>query len=284
MDSIFAKCELQMNTRAVEEFVVTNSTKNLLKIIPYIGCKAGFSDIFDRIIPSSIEGPIYDVFGGSGAFAFYASHRFGSHRVTYNDNNPVVVNLIKHVQTDPTTLWNLYHEHYRKSSTDYYYSVRERDLEDGIVGAADFLYLAKNAFSGKIRFNSRNKFNAPIRKGSTCPRVNFDGLMDLSRVIANLTITNRDYKEFATVRSSLLYLDPPYFNNTNGHYNGVLNLQEFKQFLRCVEDDNQVVLSEQNPPEVFDLPDSYTVYPILLRRSLQYFTQRQSNEIIAVNF
>ena len=273
-----------MSIKSVEEFVVNNGKKNRLKLIPYVGCKAGFSDIFDRIVPSSFEGNIYDVFGGSGSFAFYASHRFGSHRVIYNDNNPIVVNLIKHVQTDPKTLWSLYDEHYRQSSTEHYYRVRTRDLEDGVGGAADFLYLAKNAFSGKIRFNSRNKFNSSIRKGSTCPRLNFDALMDLSRVIANLTITNRDYREFTTVQDSLLYLDPPYFNNTNGHYNGVLNLQEFKQFLRSVEDRNHLVLSEQNSPETFDLPNSYTVYPVLLSRSMQYFTQRQSREIIAVNF
>ena len=267
-----------------EDFVVTNQPVHPLKIIPYIGCKAGFKDIFDQIIPDGLKCRIYDVFGGGGSFAFYACNRFGSSQVTYNDNNPVVTNLIKQVQLNPTRLWELYNEHYLKSSETYYYQVRNLALENGVEGAANFLYLAKNAFSGKIRFNSKNKFNSPIRKGSTCPKLSLQMLTQLSSTIGNLTIMNKNYTEFSDVQNSFIYLDPPYFNNTNGHYNGVLGLDEFNQFLRTIEKNNKVVLSEQNRPEIFKLPSSYTVHSIRLQRSLQYFTQRQSEEIIAFNF
>ena len=265
------------------EFVVTNKRTNL-KIIPYIGCKAGFKDIFDKVIPDNLACRIYDIFGGGGAFSFYACNRFGSHRVTYNDNNPVVVNLIRQVQASPLRLWKLYNEHYKNASTEYYYHVRDLCLENGVEGAANFLYLAKNAFSGKIRFNSSNKFNSPIRKGSSCPKVHLDSLLNLSKTIQDLTIMNEDYKAFACVDNSFLYLDPPYFNNTNGHYNGVLDLGEFNQFLRTIELKNKVVLSEQNHPNIFDLPESYTVRSITLMRSLQYFTQNKSEEMIAFNY
>ena len=265
------------------EFVVTNK-RATLKIIPYIGCKAGFKDIFDKIIPDTLAGRMYDIFGGGGAFSFYACNRFGSHRVTYNDNNPIVVNLIRHVQTSPLRLWELYNEHYHNSSTEYYYHVRNLCLQNGVAGAANFLYLAKNAFSGKIRFNSSNKFNSPIRKGSSCPKVHLDSLLNLSKTIQDLTILNEDYKAFACVDNAFLYLDPPYFNNANGHYNGVLDLGAFNQFLRTIELKNKVVLSEQNHPNIFDLPESYTVRPITLMRSLQYFTQHKSEEMIAFNF
>ena len=264
------------------EFIVTNKRAKL-KIIPYIGCKAGFTNIFDKIIPDTLAGRIYDVFGGGGAFSLYACDRFGSHRVTYNDNNPIVVNLIRHVQKSPLRLWDLYTEHYNNSSTEYYYHVRNLCLQNGVEGAANFLYLAKNAFSGKIRFNSSNKFNSPIRKGSSCPKIDRESLLNLSKTIQDLTIINEDYKAFACVDNSFFYLDPPYFNNTNGHYNGVLDLAEFNQFLRTIELRNKVVLSEQNHPNIFELPESYTVRPITLMRSLQYFTQNKSKEMIAFN-
>ena len=64
------------------KFFVTNKRTNL-KIIPYIGCKAGFNDIFDRIIPDNLVCPICDIFGGGGAFSLYACNRFGSHQVTH---------------------------------------------------------------------------------------------------------------------------------------------------------------------------------------------------------
>jgi len=265
------------------EYFVKNKRTDL-KIIPYIGCKAGFSDIFDKIIPDNLTCRIYDIFGGGGAFSFYACNRFGSHRVTYNDNNPIVVNLIQYVQTSPNRLWELYNDHYKNSSTEYYYHVRNLCLENGVEGAANFLYLAKNAFSGKIRFNSSNKFNSPIRKGSSCPKVNLQSLLSLSKTIQDLTIMNKDYKDFTCLDNSFLYLDPPYFNNTNGHYNGVLNLGEFNQFLRTIELKNKVVLSEQNHPEIFDLPESYTVRSITLMRSLQYITQNKSKEMIAFKY
>lgn len=266
------------------EFVVSNRRYTGLKLIPYIGCKAGFTHIFDEILPQNIDGCIYDVFGGGGSFAFYACSRYGSHRVTYNDNNPVLVNLIQHVKQDPKLLCSLYNEHYQKSSSDYYYYVRELNIDTGLDGAANFLYLAKNAFSGKIRFNSRNRFNSPIRKNSTCPKLDIPALMILSETIQDMNITNRDYTEFSDVSNSLVYLDPPYFNNDNGHYNGVIDLQEFNHFLRSVEVVNKVVLSEQNKPTIFNLPNSYSVRSVHLRRSLQYITQNQSREIIAFNF
>ncbi len=265
------------------DFVVTNKRANL-KIIPYIGCKAGFKDIFDKLIPDDLGCHIYDIFGGGGAFSLYACNRFGSHRVTYNDNNPIVVNLIQQIQTSPLRLWELYNEHYNNASTEYYYHVRNLCLENGVEGAANFLYLAKNAFSGKIRFNSRNKFNSPIRKGSSCPKVSLDSLLNLSKTIQDLTLMNKDYRTFDCVHNSFLYLDPPYFNNTNGHYNGVLDLEEFNQFLRTIELTNKIVLSEQNHPDIFDLPETYTVRSITLKRSLQYVTQNKSEEMIAFNY
>lgn len=266
------------------QFIVRNRSHSGLKIIPYIGCKAGFDHVFDQVIPAELDRPIYDIFGGGGSFAFYAAKRFGSHKVTYNDNNPVIVNLIEQLKLNPTQLWTLYNKHYQRASVEHYYRVRDQEIADGLEGAANFLYLAKNAFSGKIRFNAQNRFNSPIRKGSNCPKLKLDAVLKLSELIQDMTITNLDYKQFTHIRSSLVYLDPPYFNNLNGHYNGVLNLNEFNQYLRTIERNNMVVLSEQNNPEIFELSKSYNVFRIMLRRSLQYQTQQQSQEIIACNY
>ena len=130
------------------KLVVKNKRANL-KIIPYIGCKAGFKIIFDEIIPDSLTCNIYDIFGGGGAFSFYACDRFGSRRVTYNDNNPIVVNLIRQVQISPLRLWELYNEHYKKSSAEYYYQVREKCLETGVGELRTSFILRKMRFQGK---------------------------------------------------------------------------------------------------------------------------------------
>ena len=266
------------------EFVVRNN-RRALKIIPYIGCKSGFSHIFDSLIPDECAGGrIYDVFGGGGGFSFYACARFGSQNVVYNDHNPVITNLMEALKSDPGGLWTEYQAHRRRSSADYYLRVRKMDIGEGLAGAGRFFYLAKNAFSGKIRFNSKNEFNAPMRKRSACPDVSIDLLRSLSSTIKDLTITCKDFAEYGRTTGGFVYLDPPYMNNPNGHYNAIVQLGAFMSFVKGIEGSNRVMISEHNDPETLGLSGSYRVYRIRLGRSLQYFTQNDSNEIIAINY
>lgn len=268
-----------------QQFMVKNKrcAKNL-KLIPYIGCKSGFAHIFDSLIPDKYGKKIYDVFGGGGGFAFYACDRFGSENVVYNDHNPIIINLIKTLKKYPTELYNEYQTHYKNSDPDYYLKIRKKDLQDGIAGAGRFYYLAKNAFSGKIRFNSRNKFNSPMRKNAKCPQVNLEALQHLSKTIRRLTVSMNDFNEYLTIKNSFIYLDPPYMNNTNGHYNAVVETDMFINFIKKVEKSNKIMISEQNNPNFLGLSSKYKVFQITLNRSLQYFTQHQSKEIIAINY
>ena len=259
--------------------------RNRYHLIPYIGNKSGFAHIFDSLIPSSTsKRKIYDVFGGGASFSIYASYRFGSKNVIYNDNNPTIVNFVRCVKNNPKGLAQEYFKHKRKSSEQHYLDVRQMSLDDGLVGAGRFLYLAKNAFSGKIRFNSSNRFNSPMRKQSKCPNLELEHLSNISRIIKNITITNESYLNYEDVSKGFLYLDPPYLENTNNHYNGVPRTDEFIRFVKRVGNKNMVMISEQNKPQDLSLSKKYTVFDIFLRRSLQYFTQNDSKEIIAINY
>lgn len=268
-----------------QKYEVRNG-RNKYHLIPYIGNKSGFSDIFDDLIPDHIvDGRrIVDVFGGSGAFAIYCCFRFGSDTVTYNDNNPVLCNFMTAVRDDVSGLIEQYEIHRENSSQDYFTKVRTQSLTDDTVGAGRFMYLAKNAFSGKIRFNSQNGFNAPMRKGAKCPSIQEGHIRAISDTIRNIEITNEDFEKFSTIKRAFLYLDPPYMNNTNGHYNGVPTTESFVRFVRATSRYNHIMVSEQNEPDSIGIPTSYTIYRVLLRRSLQYVTQKDSEEIIAINY
>ena len=261
--------------------MVTNR-RTELKLIPYIGCKAGFAEIFDKIIPDD-AGHIYDIFGGGGGFTFYACNRFGSKNVTYNDHNPTMVNLMRAMKDDPEELYAEYQGHEEKSGPEYYLSVRKKDLDDGIKGAGRFFYLAKNAFSGKIRFNSSNKFNTPMRKSPRCPRVDRDELLGLNKLVRDLEITEDGYERYADTRDGLVYLDPPYMNNTNSHYNATIPPADFAAFVSKIRKHSKVVISEQNNLESIGIP-GFNQRLVRLQRSLQYFTQRDSTEVIAFNY
>lgn len=264
------------------QFTVKNARTGRSKLIPYVGCKAGFAHVFDSLIPDSYGKRIYDVFGGGGGFTFYACRRFGSKNVTYNDHNPVLVNLMRTLQESPDSLYEQYVMHSAKSSPEYFSSIRCCDLEDGVRGAGRFFYLAKNAFSGKIRFNSKNKFNCPMRKNSKCPLVDYESLVSLSDTISHLTITDWDFRRFDGTSSCFFYLDPPYMNNKNGHYNATVNPKVFAGFVGAIQKQNKVMISEQNTLDL--MSDSYQIFTVSLQRSLQYITQTNSSEIIAVNY
>lgn len=260
--------------------------RNRRHLIPYIGNKSGFSHIFDDLMPDDAVGQrrIVDVFGGSGSFAIYCCFRFGSKRVSYNDNNPILVNFMTHVRDDVSGLIDEYEKHRQRSSNEYFLDSRTKPLTKGLEAAGRFLYLAKNAFSGKIRFNKKNVFNAPMRKTAKCTSLSEECFYTISDAIQDMTITNKDFEEFSDARDSFLYLDPPYMNNTNQHYNGVPATESFVRFVRATEPYNRIMISEQNTPDVLELSESYRIYRIALRRSLQYVTQKDSSEIIAVNY
>ena len=265
-------------------FEVSNG-RNPYHLIPYVGNKSGFAHIFDDMIPDSVNGTkIFDVFGGGASFSIYCSYRFGSKNVTYNDNNPTIVNFVRWIKNDPKNLLQQYLKHRKKSDGQYYLDIRDKSLDDGLVGAGRFLYLAKNAFSGKIRFNGSNKFNAPMRKDSKCPNLELDRLAKISHAIRDITITNEPYQYYSDVKKAFVYLDPPYLGNTNGHYNSVPDTDEFIGFVKKIETRNLIMISEQNDPYALKLSDDFRVYPILLKRSLQYNTQNNSREIIAINY
>ncbi len=219
-----------------------------------------------------------------GGFSFYACRRFGSKNVVYNDHNPIITNLLGTLKSDPGGLYVEYQKHRRRSSPDYYLRIRSADLGDGLVGAGRFFYLAKNAFSGKIRFNSKNGFNSPMRKNTKCPQINRAHLESLSEVISSMRITTRDFTSFKNVRGSFLYLDPPYMNNTNGHYDATVQPGLFSSFVDCMDKSNKIMISEQNEPHIIGLGRNWKIHRVRLDRSLQYFTQVKSREIVAINY
>lgn len=259
--------------------------RNEYHLIPYIGNKSGFAHIFDELVPDSAGAKnIIDVFGGGGSFAIYCCFRFKSSRVTYNDNNPILTNFMGHVRDDPEGLIREYDTHRELSSPEYFTKIRNQPLDKDLAGAGRFLYLSKNAFSGKIRFNNSNRFNAPMRKNARCPAVGSDRIRKISDKIQHLEITNYSFEYFKNIKNAFLYLDPPYMNNTNSHYNGVPATEDFARFVNKTTQHNQMMISEQNEPDTIGITGPYLIFDIRLRRSLQYFTQTGSKEIIAINY
>ena len=261
-----------------------HSGRNKYRLIPYAGNKAGFAHIFEKLMPPKVQDTqIIDVFGGGGAFTIYCCFEFGSKNVTYNDNNPTLTNFVTHVRDNPINLVQEYNKHRVQSSINHYMGVRDMPLDDGVVGAGRFLYLAKNAFSGKIRFNKSNKFNTPMRKGAQCPTIRMDHILQISNVIKRIKITDRSFEHFADTKNAFLYLDPPSMNGPSGNYK-VPFTENFVEFVHQITPHNNIMISERNEPAKIGIPDVYSVYDVVLKRPRQYRTQANSKEVIAINY
>lgn len=267
------------------QFFVKKTGGRKISIIPYVGNKAGFSHIFDNLILDKFANKeFFDLFGGGSSFTLYLCKRFGSKNVAYNEKNPVLVNFLKVVQSEPKSLIREYKKHQRKSNFNYYAEIRDSNIEDGVVAAGRFFYLAKNCFSGKVRFNKNGKFNCPMRKDKVCRGINEDQIHYISSLIKKLRIYNKSYEEFEDIKNSFVYLDPPYLNNPNWHYSGLIDSKGFIQFIKKIETSNKIMISEQNPPKVLKLSSQYEIHKIAISGSLQYFTNSKLEEIIATNY
>jgi len=265
------------------KFQIQNSSN--LCLIPYIGNKSRFANVFDQLIPTKFSNlKFYDVFGGGAGFTLYACERFGSKNVIYNDNNHALVNFITFVKLDPGGLIHEYKKHQKKSSRNYYNEIRDKNISEGLVGAGRFFYLAKNAFSGKIRFNTKGKFNCPMRKETKCRNVNEQRIFYISSLIKNLKISAHSFEEFYDTKSSFIYLDPPYSYNTNRHYSGSIDVNKFIVFLNNISMKNKVLLSEKHIPKIFNLSKKFYIHDILIKRNLQYFTNEKNEEKICANY
>ena len=122
-----------------------------------------------------------------------------------------------------------------------------------------------------------------MRKGANCPSVSLENLIYLSETISKLRIRKVDFRSFKNRRNGFMYLDPPYMNNGNGHYNATVPTEDFVDFVKHIQQYNKVMISEQNSMKSLGL-HGYKTYGVTLKRSLQYITQNKSKEIVAINY
>ena len=138
-----------MLTGIPDEFVVGPGDSSL-RLFHYFGSKARFKHVFDAVLPDEAE-RVVDVFGGSGAFSFYACRRYGAGKVVYSDASLHLANLMLHARDFPHELRAAACRHCARHSRGYYYRQREIDSREGVEGAGRLLYLARNSFSGILR-------------------------------------------------------------------------------------------------------------------------------------
>jgi DNA adenine methylase len=150
---------------------------------------------------------------------------------------------------------------------EYYYDIRKKynsinieNENEALEKTTYFIFLNKTCFNGLYRENRRGQFNVPIGKYKNPTIFDEENLIELSKLIKNVTFINGDYRESYKYieENTFIYFDPPYrpINKTSSFtsyskedFNDE-NQKELGEYFRKINDNNsnvKLMLSNSNP-------------------------------------
>lgn len=150
---------------------------------------------------------------------------------------------------------------------EYYYDIRKKynsinieNENEALEKTTYFIFLNKTCFNGLYRENRRGQFNVPIGKYKNPTICDEENLIELSKLIKNVTFINDDYRESYKYieENTFIYFDPPYrpINKTSSFtsyskedFNDE-NQKELGEYFRKINDNNsnvKLMLSNSNP-------------------------------------
>lgn len=150
---------------------------------------------------------------------------------------------------------------------EYYYDIRKKynsinieNKNEALEKTTYFIFLNKTCFNGLYRENRRGQFNVPIGKYKNPTIFDEENLIELSKLIKNVTFINGDYRESYKYieENTFIYFDPPYrpINKTSSFtsyskedFNDE-NQKKLGEYFRKINDNNsnvKLMLSNSNP-------------------------------------
>jgi DNA adenine methylase len=169
-------------------------------------------------------------------------------RIECSDTCAPLMKLWTVVFDDPHGLTRKYREMWRKlqeKGENYYFKVRDdfNRRQDPYL----FFFLLRTCRTGLVRFNQAGEFNSGFheaRPGMSPERIELL-VADWRRKLdgKNVHFFTRDYREVNSKTGDLLYLDPPYLNEINKYYSGMIDFTDFFKWLRHQRGDHLISLN-----------------------------------------
>jgi len=213
---------------------VNSTTTNSQPVIKWSGSKRLQATKIVSHFPTF--GTYYEPFLGGGSVLFEANPR----KAICGDICQPLIEFWKLLQKDARSLIINYTESWnrlQKEGYTYYYIVRDRF--NNHPNPYDLFFLSRTCVNGLIRFNKEGKFNNslhytrrgihPVRMATT--------ILEWAARVKNYEFVYGDYRNTSKDASvkDFVYLDPPYFN-TKGRYYGRIDLNDFVEYLRSLND------------------------------------------------
>ena len=151
----------------------------------------------------------HEPFFGAGSLFFEIKPNKGS----INDINSKLIKFYEIVKNKPEELIEQTLNY--KYEKDEFYKLRDRFNKKGLLDleyASLLLYFNKTAYNGLYRENSKGEFNVPFGDYTNPTIVSKKRIMEVSRVLQNITIFNKDFEyiEKYAKKGDICYFDPPY--------------------------------------------------------------------------
>lgn len=158
----------------------------------------------------------------------------GFNNIICNDRHEYLIELFKGVQ-------NGYELPELITEEQYKYIREHKDKDKILTGFVGFGCSFGGKWFGGYARNKTNTNYALQSKKSL--------LKDMSNLMT-AQFTCQDYRDVIIPNNSIVYADPPY-NNTTGYGKDKFNSDEFWEYMRVINKNNKVFISEQTAPNDF---------------------------------
>jgi DNA adenine methylase len=244
---------------------------------PFLKWLGSKTQILDKIHVAPCK-DYYEPFlgGGSTLFAALESGKIGG-TVYASDSNPYLINLYKHIQSDPEDFIHQIAavvERYRDSEdqTAFYYAARLEFNENH--DTALFLFLNKTCFRGVYRTGPRG-FNVPFGNNKNPEIFNPEHIREVSNLIRSVVFECNSYENVLVNigPGDFCYLDPPYYPINETSFvqytaKGFSRDDHEKLFEMVKELPCRWLMSNASVPTVVETFDGYPTETISCRRAI----------------
>jgi DNA adenine methylase len=188
--------------------------KRISPFLRWAGGKNWLIKHLDSIIPQNGFKNYHEPFlGGASVFLSLQPPK----KSFLSDLNKDLIDTYISVQSDTDKIIQVLRTY--KNSEDFYYYLRDKEIQDPIERAAKFVFLNQTSFNGIYRVNLKGVYNVPYghrTKDFLEPEI----LRHVSNSLREATLFHGDFSltEQNIKKNDLVFLDPPYTvsHNDNG--------------------------------------------------------------------
>lgn len=273
-----------------------------MKILTPLRFPGGKSKYIKRYIEPKLpefSGNYYEPFLGGGSVALAMTQLFPKKRIIVNDLNCNLYIFWMMLQSEPSKLIKelknirrKYDPADSKKGKDLFLKMREQlqNSEDYFNVAVAYYILNKIGFSGLEGSYSKSNYAKAFNEK------NIDRLKEISNLIFNFEIFNKDYKEISmySKKHDFIFFDPPYKINynlygQNGKYHKNFNHEEFIDFVKNLK--SKWMITYNDDESIRDAFKNYNVYNNEYSYMMQFGidengnkTHRKRNELLITNY